>query len=200
MSFHFGRKKSRSIPLVSFMDMCFLLLIFFLATSFRTSVSFEEKDVYLPTPDNQLGNAAQLVIQVMEGDSIFWLDESAGRVAGEQSGFSFNPEFQKRQILDALWRNGVMTYREFRQRFNAFLAQADQHPEDAYFVLIRMPNPVPFSKLIEIVGWISKAKYQNVKYGCVGGTADQIRHCRNVRLVTEDEGGGVQRENVVIEF
>ncbi|RKY75482.1 hypothetical protein DRQ07_11835, partial [candidate division KSB1 bacterium] len=76
MAFKSIRKKKEKIELVSLIDLLFILLVFFLVTSFVVRLPLQERNISIPTPENKPGRA-QIVIQLIDNNFIFWIDEDA---------------------------------------------------------------------------------------------------------------------------
>ena len=200
-----GGNEKRRMSLISLMDVVFILLIFFLVSVFFSSLPNEERKLFIPTPKNEAGSA-QVLVQLIDDESFFFIDPRVTErlvndiTAIDRRGGSMA---EKRNVL---LRNCIFPMRDevkyennLYAKLNGLVDHADTHPEEEYFVIIRCPDDLPYSKVIEIIEILSAAKYQNVQYGCVGGTITDIRNSRRIekRLVSEE---GQIRKNVIIEF
>jgi biopolymer transport protein ExbD len=193
MAFKRVRSLASGIPLISFMDMCFLLLIFFVATSYHEANETKEEQLPIMTPKNQQGNETQFLIQFISPDTVLWLDQSASVIVKRYDKEGFDPEMQKQHILEALNRECRFLTRDFNTKLDALVALVKAEAGNRRYVLIRAPNNIPFSPLINTIGKLSG--YSNLEYGLVGGSIDQIKNCRKITTVYEDN-----HENLVIDF
>ena len=178
---------SKEVQLVSFMDMIFNLLLFFLVASYIAANSKVEKRFVFPTPKNELGTA-EVFIQWIDERTVFWIDQDASvevqRVLNEYSYLAPGEQsrtvvgiFQERSRLDAV---GLI------KRLQSFVQTADSNPGKKYFVLLRCPNQIPYSVVLDAVARLAEARYSNVEYGTAGGTLDQLQ--LNVLESTDAEG------------
>lgn len=189
------------LELVSLIDMIFILLVFFLVTSFVIRTPFQERALNVPTPENTLGRA-QIVVQIIDEDRAFWLDEEASSLVEEiesQYGYLSQENLTKRIVSELIEENTV-SYARLDEKLNALREDANQNPFSKYFVLVRCPNEVPYFQVVEVIAKVSNTTFRNVKYGCVGGTIDEIRSCRRISTVVERDEGGNRRKNIRIDF
>lgn len=202
----FGDEKKR-LTLVSLMDVVFILLIFFLVSVFFSSLPNEERKLFIPTPKNEPGSA-QVLIQLIDEDNYFYIDPlvTEGLVnditaIDNRGGLSASAKLAAKKRL--LMRKCTFAIDDAQNnlfgKLNTLMAHANTHPEEEYFVIIRCPGNLPYSRVIDIIQVLSDSKYQNVQYGCVGGTLDDIRNSRRIekRLVREE---GMLRKNVIIDL
>jgi biopolymer transport protein ExbD len=201
---------NRQLGLISLMDVVFILLIFFLVSVFFASRPNEERKLFIPTPKNEAGSA-QVLIQLIDDDSFFFVDPQVTEklvvditAIDARGGMSASQRLAaKRNILTT---QGTFSMRNRRtggnqliEKVNSLVDYADAHPEEAYFVMIRCPGELPYSRVIAIIQLLSQSTYKNIQYGCVRGTIEDIQQSRRIerRLVREE---GQIRKNVIIEF
>ena len=201
MALKIKRKPKERIELISLIDMIFILLVFFLVTSFVIRMPLQERNLYLPTPENRVGRA-QIVIQFIDENRIFWLDEDAAAVAEEieQNYGYLSPARLRDRVLTELIARNTISFRRLEEKLNQLRERANQDPFSRFFVLIRCPNELPYFEVVDVIGKISETTYQNIKYGCVGGTLDQIQSCRRIYTVVETDTNGQRRKNIRIDF
>jgi biopolymer transport protein ExbD len=201
MAFKPQKKSNVRVELVSLIDMIFILLVFFLVTSFVIHMPLQERGLYIPTPENSLGRA-QIVIQLIDENRVFWLDETSSSIIEEietSYGYLSSDKLRDR-VLNRLFRENTLSFDEARQRISRLNRQANQNPSAKYFVMIRSPNGIPFYMVMEIIANLSDTRYRNIRYGCVGGTFDDIKDCDRIFTVVEKDSGGRQRKNIRIDF
>ena len=201
MAFKVKQKQKQRVELVSLIDMIFILLVFFLVTSFVIRMRFEERGLYVPTPENTLGRA-QIVVQFIDELRVFWLDENASSVVADvEENFGFlSPSSLRDRILTELLDRHVITFDQLMTNLDQLRLRADADPYIKFFVLIRCPNWIPYYRVIEVITKISDTSYRNIKYGCVGGTLDDIRRCKRIWTVVESDSRGRQKQNIRIDF
>lgn len=201
MAFKNQKRHKERVELVSLIDMIFILLVFFLMTSFVIRMPMQERSMYVPTPDNALGRA-QMLIQFVDEDRVFWMDESASTVVEEiEDNFGYlSPASLRNRILTELIARNTIFLDELDERLERLRNRADGDPFTRFFMLIRCPNEIHYFRVIDVIAKISETKYRNIKYGCVGGTLDEIRTCRRIYTVVERDPGGGRRKNIQIDF
>jgi biopolymer transport protein ExbD len=201
MSFKHKKGQREHVELISFFDMFFILFVFFLVTSFAVRMPLQERTLYIPTPENTLGRA-QIVIQFIDETSIFWLDESASSLITEiEENFGFLSDSNLRdRIFDELFNQNVLSLQELETKFTELRSRANQNPNLEYFLLIRCPNEIPYYQVLDVITNISETLYGNIKYGCVGGTFNEIRQCRRIYTIVEIDNEGNRRKNIRIDF
>jgi biopolymer transport protein ExbD len=194
-------RNKEQIELVSLIDMIFILLVFFLVTSFVIKLNLQERSLYVPTPKNVLGRA-QLLIQFVDENRIFWLDEEASTVVEsiEENYGYLNDASLRDRILSNLTSNNIISLNQMDSKINHLISAANQDPFTNYFILIRCPNELPYFHVIDVIEKLSSTKYRNIKYGCVGGTFDDIRYCKRIYDVVEKDSKGNRRKNLRIDF
>lgn len=201
MALKIKRKPKERIELVSLIDMIFILLVFFLVTSFVIRMPLQERNLYLPTPENMVGRA-QIVIQFIDENRVFWLDEDAASVAEEieQNYGYLSPARLRDRVLTELIVRNTIPFSQLEEKLDQLRERANQDPFSRFFALIRCPNEIPYLQVVDVIGKISQTTYQNIKYGCVGGTLDQIQSCRRIYTVVETDANGKRRKNIRIDF
>ena len=133
------------IELVSLIDMIFILLVFFLVTSFVIRTPFQERALNIPIPENVLGRA-QIVIQIIDSDRVFWLDEEASSVVDEverEYGYLSSENLTRRIVSVLIDRNSI-SYDALNEKIDALREKANGDPFSKYFVLVRCPNEIPY--------------------------------------------------------
>ena len=201
MAFKKKRGQKTRVELVSLIDMIFILLVFFLVTSFVNRAPLQERRMYVPSPENVLGRA-QIVIQFVDEDRAFWLDESASSVVEdieERFGYLSPPRLRTRILSELISRNIISTG-QLAGKLEQLRERANQDPFARFFVLIRCPNEIPYFRVIDVIAKISDTSYRNIKYGCVGGTLEQMQRCRRIYTVVETDEQGRRRKNIRIDF
>ena len=201
MAFKRKFKQKESVELVSMIDMIFILLVFFLVTSFVIRTPFQERGMYVPTPENSLGRA-QIVIQFIDADRFFWLDESASAIVTDiENNFGYlSPSRLRDKMISELLNQNIFSFNQLEEKLTQLRRQADQNPFTKFFVLIRCPNEIPYFYIIQVMARLSDTSYRNIKYGCVGGTLHQIRQCRRIYTAYDTDAQGNRRRNIRIDF
>ncbi len=201
MPFKKKEKKKEPVELVSFFDIIFNIFIFSVVTSFVAKIPLQERSLYIPTPENTLGRA-QIVIQFIDGNHVFWLDESASELVTEmEENYGYLSDSRLRdQIFIELFSQNILTMQELDAKLSKLRLQANQNPHATYFLLIRCPNEIPYFRVLDIIANISDISFRNIKYGCVGGTLDEIQQCRRIYTVVETDAEGNSRKNIHIDF
>ena len=210
MPFKSKIERKKKMQLISLMDVVFILLIFFLVSIFFASLPNEERKLFIPTPKNEPGYA-QVLVQLVDENSFFYIDplitEQLVRDITQIDNQTFKSASQrlqqKKQLIiqkNTYERfNAVDGVNNLNQKLNNLVTHANNHPEEKYFVMIRCPDDMPYSSVIDVIQILSKTNYKNIEYGCVGGTIQDIQNSPSIekRLVRE---GTALRRNVVIEF
>ena len=196
----------RKLNLISLMDVVFILLIFFLVSVFFASLPNEERKLFIPTPKNEAGSA-QILIQLIDDESYFYIDPLVTEgLVNDITGIDRGGLNASAKL--AAKKNLLMRRCKFKMddpKNNLFdklvklLNHANTHPEEVYFVIIRCPGNLPYSKVIDVIQVLSNSTYQNIQYGCVGGTIDDIRNSGRIEMFTVREEGQL-RKNVVIDL
>jgi len=201
MAFKNKTGQKEKVELVSLIDMIFILLVFFLVTSFVIRMPLQERSLHIPTPENTVGRA-QIVVQLIDEDRVFWLDEQASQVVSDvEDNYGYLPERQlKNRIISALIEKNIFSYGEFERKLVNWKNRASQDPFSRYFVMIRCPNHTPYFRVIDVITKLTDTPFQNIKYGCVGGTLEQLRNCRRVYTVVSQDAKGKRRKNIRFDF
>jgi len=195
------RPKER-IELVSLIDMIFILLVFFLVTSFVIRMPLQERTLFVPTPNNEVGRA-QILIQFIDSDTVFWLDETAAAVTEriEQEFGYLSSQRLRDRIFSELINSNTMSIERLKLQLDRLKQRAGDDPFARFFILIRCPNNLPYDRVIDVIGQVSDSNYPNIRYGCTGGTLNEIRSCRRIDTVVEvDPETGQRRKNIRIDF
>lgn len=201
MAFKNKTIQKERLELVSLIDMIFILLVFFLVTSFVIRMPLQERSLHVPTPENTVGRA-QIVVQFVDEENVFWLDEQASNIVSEvENNYGYLPERQlKNRIISALTEQNVFPYDEFEQKLEAWKNRVSQDPFSRYFVMIRCPNYIPYFRVVDVITKLTDTPFQNIKYGCVGGTFEQLRNCRRIYTVVSQDSKGKRRKNIHFDF
>ena len=197
MAFKSRISASKEVQLVSFMDMIFNLLLFFLVASYIATNTRVEKRFVFPTPKNELGTA-EVFIQWIDEGTVFWIDQEASvdvqRILNEYSYLA--PGEQSRTVIGVLQDRSRLDTGRLLQRLQLLVRTADSNPGKKYFVLLRCPNQIPYSVVLDVVARLAEARYNNVEYGTVGGTLDQLQ----LGVLENTDGEGNLRKIIRIDF
>jgi biopolymer transport protein ExbD len=200
-----GGNERRRLALISLMDVVFILLIFFLVSVFFSSLPNEERKLFIPTPKNEPGSA-QVLIQLIDDESFFYIDPLVTETLVNDITRIDNRGGSLAEKRNVLLRRCTFPMRDERsglnnlvEKINGLTDHANLHPEEEYFVIIRCPGELPYSRVIELIQFLGRSTYKNIQYGCVGGTISDISGSKKIekRLVPEE---GQMRKNVIIEF
>jgi hypothetical protein len=175
--------------------------VFFLVTNFVIQVPPQERSMYIPTPKNEPGRA-QIVLQYLDGNRVFWLDESISDVVSDiENNYGYLSSRNLRdRILATLLERNTITDVELDVKIQDLIVRADADPTSSFFILIRCPNSMPYFRVVDTMGKLTETKFLNIKYGCVAGTLEEIRNCRRISTVVERDDQGRQRKNIFIDF
>lgn len=201
MAFKWPKRHKDQIELVSLIDMIFILLVFFLVTSYVIRMPMKEHTLYIPTPENALGRA-QIMVQLIDPSSVLWLDESASGIVEtieDEYGY-LAPARLRRRIIETLISENTITYAELNTRISRLKTRAESDPHQRFFLMVRSPDSMPYFRIVEIVSQLADSRYRNIKYGCVGGTLNEIRNARRVTTVYERDSEGRRRKNIRFDF
>jgi biopolymer transport protein ExbD len=201
MAFIKNKRNKEQIELISLIDMIFILLVFFLVTSFVMRMPRQERKLYMPTPKNTLGRA-QILIQFIDNNKVFWLDNNASSVVEdiEQNYGYLSSTNLRNKIIGALIKMNTISIDQLEENLAVLKQKADNSPSEKLFVLIRCPNDLPFFDVVKIIASISETQYRNLNYGCVGGTFDQIVNCKRIYNVVGQDKTGKHRKDIRIDF
>ena len=180
MSFKQRFKIKESIELVSLIDMIFILLIFFLVSSYVIQTPSQERGLFLPTPKNEPGTA-QILIQIIDSNSIFWLDKSDYTFIRNSilSGLS------TKDIVSRLYNRNSMSIQDLDSKISNLKNMVVQDPEEHYFCLIRSPNDLACGVVMDVISKI--AGQSNIEYGCVGGAVNDILNCNTIKINSQEQ-------------
>lgn len=201
MAFKKKTDHKEKVEPISMIDMIFILLAFFLVTSYVMKMPLQERMVSIPTPENVRGRA-QIVIQFIDENRVFWLNDSAADIVKQISDdrWDLSPKQLQRLVVETLIQKNTLDYDGLVLRLEELKEQAKGNPNSNYFVQIRCPNDLPYQKVIDVITQLADTQYRNIKYGCVGGTLDDIRNCREIKTVAEVDRMGRRRLNLQIDF
>lgn len=201
MAFNVRKKPKEQLELVSLIDMILILLVFFLVTSFVMQLKYHEKGLYMPTPENKPGRA-QIVLQLMENQRFFWLDETATDAIKElRTTYGFLPEpGRSRRVFSKLTEANVFTASALYPKIEALKSRAQEKPEATFFVLIRCPNALPYARVIDVIARLTENGLPNIRYGCIGGEMAELMALKRIQLKTRRDNSGALRENIAIDF
>jgi biopolymer transport protein ExbD len=177
MAFKREKEAKQSIELLSLIDMIFILLVFFLVTTFAGMGPGDEQALMIPTPKNRPGHA-QLFIQIKNSGEFFWLDDRAQEAVNQlMLQFSLYPANMKnRMVWEQLESRFTFQSVDFQRRLTDFVRSSKAKPNRDYYIIIRCPDDVPYSAVMRIISILSAA--ENIKYGCIGGEMSDIRNAR----------------------
>jgi len=201
MGFKNIKRTKEKVELISLIDMLFILLVFFLVTSFVIRLPLQERSISIPTPENRPGRA-QIVIQLIDGNTVFWLDETASaevRNIENRMGYMSRSRLNT-YIVGKLVQKYTIPYQEFTEKLGNLVHTADKNPDHQYFVMIRSPDALPYVHVVNVISRLTKTSYNNINFGCVGGSLKDIRDCNSIRTVTEVDSYGNRRNNIQIDF
>jgi len=189
------------IELVSLIDMIFILLVFFLVTSFVIHLPMQERSLYVPTPMEKEGEA-QILIQLIDEERVFWIDEEASVVVEQiEADYGYlAPERLRDLIVARLVDRYTVSYDVLDNRLKALRKRAETDPSARFFVLIRCPDEMPYYQVMNLLAFLSDTRYRNLKYGCVGGRMEDIRNSRIVRVEARRDRQGHVRKNLLFDF
>lgn len=189
------------VELVSLIDMIFILLVFFLVTSFVIHMPLQERKLSIPTPKNELGRA-QIVIQFINEDQVLWLDpSSADYVEQLENEYGYlGLKDLNRTILNQLIDRYTISAGYLSRKIQELKARAVQMPTENHFVLIRCPNHLPYYRVIQTIAALADPEIGNISYGCIGGNIQQIRECKRISTVKQTDARGKLQKNILIDF
>ncbi len=203
------QEERKKMELTSLIDMVFILLVFFLVTVTVVQLTVKEQKLPVPTPISEPGRA-QILIQLLDDGRFLWIDEQATSVVSKimnriERNFSYlSPrelETKKtKTALNAILNRNIFPKDRLEKKLDQLIAKANKEPSSQYFILLRVPDSVPYYHIIDIIQKLSQARFHNISYGCIGGSIEQIRKSKNVKVVIERDKNGRRRENLRIDF
>ena len=180
MSFKKRFKTKESIELVSLIDMIFILLIFFLVSSYVIQTPSQERGLFLPTPKNEPGTA-QILIQIIDSNSIFWLDRSDYDLIRN----SILRGLSTSDIILRLYNRNSMPIQHLDKKIENLKTMVRLNPEEHYFCLIRSPNDLACGVIMDVISKI--AGQTNIEYGCIGGSVRDILNCNTIKINPKEQ-------------
>ncbi len=201
MPFSKEKKSKGKVELVSLIDMIFILLVFFLVTSFVIHMPLQERKLSIPTPENVMGRA-QIVVQFIDEQAVLWLDpDSAPFVEQLENEYGYLGRNElNRTILNQLITRFTIQHRQLSRNIESLKARAMSNPTENHFVLIRCPDNLPYYRVVQTIAALADFEIGNISYGCVGGNLDQIRNCERIYTVSERDSRGRLQRNIRIDF
>ncbi|GBD93595.1 biopolymer transport protein ExbD/TolR [bacterium BMS3Abin05] len=209
MAFRTVEDGHKKVQLISLIDMIFILLVFFMVTVTVVRLTIKEQKLPVPTPVSEPGRA-QIVIQLLDNGNFLWIDDRATSLISKkmesvEKKFSYlSPsELNKkktREALKVLINRNIYRGEQLDNQLSKLVKKSDSDPSSQYFVMLRSPDKIPYYKIIHIIQKLSDAKYQNILYGCVGGSIEDIKKSKNVKVIIERDKNGRRRENLQINF
>ncbi len=209
MAIKFREEDRRKMELTSLIDMVFILLVFFLVTVTVVQLTVKEQKLPVPTPISEPGRA-QILIQLLADGRFLWIDDQATSIVSrimdqveKTFGYLSPRELENKkthQALRVLLNKNIFPGDLLESKLDRLISKANKTPSSQYFILLRVPDSVPYYHIIDIIQKLSRAKFHNISYGCVGGSIAQIRNSKNVKVVIEKDKHGRRRENLRIDF
>lgn len=181
--------------------MILILLVFFLVTSFVIRMPFQERGVYIPTPENTRGRA-QVVMQLLDENHFIWIDDSFGQTV-ERITKDFGYLSQARlteRIINEMINESQYEMRSLDSKISELQKKAGENQTARYFVQIRCPNEIPYYRVIHIINKLNQGTFANIRYGCVGGTIGDMASADRIRIIQERDEQGRLRKNILIDF
>lgn len=178
MAFRRLERDSRRLPLVSLIDLIFILLIFFIITSVMIKLSKGESQLYIPTPKNEPGEA-QVLIQIIDADHYLWLDHTAID-ALRQFEYDAGRRLDTRTKIAWLVAQMTIDRKTMLARLEKKLEQEGPGSNKEYFVLIRCPDDLPYHLATSIIEKFVDNPF--FEYGCVSGTLEEILNSKRVTI------------------
>jgi len=167
---------SRRVPLVSLIDLIFILLIFFVITSIMIRLTRGESKLYIPTPTNEPGEA-QILIQIIDENNSLWLDHTAIDTLYRYSHL-LSPGGEPRAKVDLLLARMTIDEESLAGRLTRLRESLAGGLKKEYFVLIRCPENLPYYYATRIIEKLVDNPY--IDYGCVSGSIEDIRTSKNI--------------------
>lgn len=178
MAFRKISHANRRIQMVGLIDLIFILLIFFIITSIMIKLTRGESKLHIPTPKNEPGEA-QVLIQILENDNYFWLDHTAIDTLNRYS-FRFRNPASVAPKIQLLLNKMTLSREELDGRIDALVKGPSANRQQDYFVMIRCPDNLPYSKAVTIIEKL--VDLPNFEYGCVSGTVDDLVASKNIQV------------------
>lgn len=166
----------RRPPLVSLIDLIFILLIFFIITSIMIRLTRGESKLYIPTPKNEPGEA-QILIQIIDEKKYLWLDHTAIDTLYRYSYLLKQPT-NPRAKVELLAGKMTLDEEALFARLQQLKESLSSRLKKEYFVLIRCPEYLPYFHATRIIEKLVDNPY--IEFGCVSGTLEEIRSSKNL--------------------
>ncbi|NIR51888.1 hypothetical protein GWO43_25270 [candidate division KSB1 bacterium] len=178
MAFRKLTHDNRRLPLVSLIDLIFILLIFFIITSVMIKLTKGESRLYVPTPKNEPGEA-QILLQIVDENQYVWLDHTAIDTLRHYRQQLSNPR-DTEATVSFLIKKMTIDQEELFSRVEDLLSSERGSKRDEYFVLIRCPNDLPYFYATNVIEKLVDNPY--FEYGCVAGTIDEIKASKRIHI------------------
>jgi biopolymer transport protein ExbD len=176
MAFKKLSNENRRLPLVSLIDLIFILLIFFIVTSTMIRLTRGESRLHIPTPKNEPGEA-QILIQIIDENNYLWLDHTAIDTLYRHNRLLRKPA-DARAKVDLLLEKMTLNTEALMLRLDNLQESLSNGLKKEYFVLIRCPEALPYFYATHIVERLVHNPY--VEFGCVAGELEDIRSSKNL--------------------
>ncbi len=160
--------------------MIFILLIFFLVSSYVIQTPSQERGLFLPTPKNKPG-AAQILVQIINSNEIFWLDKSDYNSIRN----NIHRGLLTQNIIANLKNSNTISIKRLDNKIDRLKSIVRKNPEEHYFILIRSPDTIPCGVVMNIISKV--AGQTNMEYGCVGGSINDILNCNNIMINPQEQ-------------
>jgi len=162
-------KKNRKVDLIPLIDIVFILVIFFMINNITVQSENQERRFPIPTPKNQRGSNAQVLVQIIDEQSFFWLDHTNYNTIEDELSKVWLPLNKRYANLDRkLGKTNIYKWISLDEKLETLFRTVKKNNEEC-FIVIRCPNSIPYFKVIEIIKKINKSNVNTVEYGCVGG-------------------------------
>ncbi|MBN2416970.1 biopolymer transporter ExbD [bacterium] len=187
----YGIAKERRVDLISLIDMVFILVIFFMINNMTVQSENLERRFTIPTPKNERGNDAQVLIQIIDENRFFWIDHNDYSEIDNQLAAVWLPVRTRYTELEAYLREHN-TY-PWNMLGDKLAAVFEEMADSKCFIVIRCPNNIPYFKVIEVIKLINQSDIKTIEYGCIGGDLDDIFTLGNITSRQIREGNSVRR-------
>lgn len=187
----------RKPQLHSLIDMAFLLLLFFATLMIFISQAGHEQIISLNTPENKEGEA-QIVIQIIDENTFWFLGDWAREEAIKVLALSLNQDYARQLIYNEVFQNKncKCNFYQLQRHIKGIKEKALQDQTQNYFILIRCPNHLPYEIVIKIIQEISGL--ENLKYGCVGGSPEELQNAKFFSKRDQNPDGTYQDKLYII--
>lgn len=132
--------RTRRLSLFPLMDMFFILLLFYLAVTLKGYQHMQEKASLYSTPNDEFGRA-QILIQVIDRNSVLWLDNSSFTENNGGAGI----------ISENMWRVSDLSDRMaiFEETLGPCIGRE-------IYIVIRCPDSIEFGDVVELQNQLSQ--------------------------------------------